>query len=45
MTEVETSKLTATELSLKKQQEEIEEKQKSFQETFVNDMGFPMLYN
>ena len=43
MTEEEKNKLTAVELSLKKQQEELEEKQKSFETGFVTDVKKDLL--
>lgn len=38
MTEAEKEKLSATELSLKKQQEELEDKQKTLETTFISDV-------
>jgi len=43
MTEEERSKLTASELALKKQQEELEENQKTFQNGFVSDIKNDLL--
>lgn len=43
MTEEEKGKLTATELSLKQQAEELENRQKSFQENFVKDVKNDLL--
>jgi DNA repair exonuclease SbcCD ATPase subunit len=43
MTDEQKAKLTDTELSLKKQQEELEEKQKSFESTFVKDIKGDLL--
>jgi len=45
MTEAETAKLTATELSLKKQQEELEEKQRTFESSFITDIKHDVLSN
>lgn len=43
MTEEEKSKLTASELALKKQQEELEEKQRQFETGFVSDIKNDLL--
>lgn len=43
MTEAEKEKLSAAELALKKQQEELEEKQRSFETTFVTDIKNDLL--
>jgi len=43
MTEEQRAKLTDTELSLKRQQEELEEKQKSFEGAFVSDVKGDLL--
>jgi predicted nuclease with TOPRIM domain len=43
MTEAEKEKLSAAELALKKQQEELEEKQKSFETSFITDIKNDLL--